>query len=391
MKVYIILIMATAAIIGACGANDLNSNLADVSGPKNGGGSEILLWQQGDVIYYGNCVAGRLAIRANCQPATNMERQKLVMATVNAYRKEATPLSLKLSEEIDRLKLADPTSLDHLEAIAALESTSTRLTEKKSALVKRLDMISPQIAELNSQIGDYESQITAVRELLTQNPNDAELKLLLRQLTDEKNLLQGELTEFNEEKRELDAEISQKSLTIGELADQLVVKRNEYQRHYDDLVVESEWSRRLTEKINQIEAQTSLIPDVMSLIGVADISYRSSNLNVELREVFGKIAETLRQPQIRLLGPNRILQVFHNSEWLGVCDDSFDAQDGQVACRELGLSYSSFRTNISGESSRFWLDNLNCKGSESRLSDCSHAGWGQEDCNSTEHVSLTCQ
>jgi hypothetical protein len=85
-----------------------------------------------------------------------------------------------------------------------------------------------------------------------------------------------------------------------------------------------------------------------------------------------------------------VLQVFHTGEWRGVCADSFGANEGMVACRQLGMSYSSYTAYVTGPSPDFWLDDLGCTGSEARLADCSHAGWGVHNCSSTSYVTLTC-
>ena len=92
---------------------------------------------------------------------------------------------------------------------------------------------------------------------------------------------------------------------------------------------------------------------------------------------------------VRVTGTNDLLEVFHDGRWLGVCDDSFDAIDGAVACGQLGLTYVAF-SSTAGPSEDFWLDDLACTGGESRLGDCSHNGWGVENCSSSESVSLTC-
>ncbi len=86
-----------------------------------------------------------------------------------------------------------------------------------------------------------------------------------------------------------------------------------------------------------------------------------------------------------------ILEAYSQGEWRGVCDDSFDIKDAQVACKQLGYcSVSSFSTNAYAKSNRFWLDDLACTGDESTLSACPNAGLGVEDCGTSEHVKLKC-
>lgn len=37
-----------------------------------------------------------------------------------------------------------------------------------------------------------------------------------------------------------------------------------------------------------------------------------------------------------------------------------------------------------------WLDNVNCTGSEERIEDCTHNGWGTSNCGHDEDVSVSC-
>ena len=37
-----------------------------------------------------------------------------------------------------------------------------------------------------------------------------------------------------------------------------------------------------------------------------------------------------------------------------------------------------------------WLDDVRCNGSEKRLADCSHAGWGEHNCDPSENIGIRC-
>jgi hypothetical protein len=85
------------------------------------------------------------------------------------------------------------------------------------------------------------------------------------------------------------------------------------------------------------------------------------------------------------------LEVYYMGEWRSVCDDGFDQQDADVACRQMGYSGAeSFMTSVSGTNEMFWLDDLACTGEESTLDDCASSGWGVENCGATESVSVVC-
>jgi hypothetical protein len=92
------------------------------------------------------------------------------------------------------------------------------------------------------------------------------------------------------------------------------------------------------------------------------------------------------------------LEVFHGGLWGTVCNDDFEEADAQVACRQLGneLGYTLASWSVVSNhdtddgSGRTWLDDLGCSGSETSLGDCSHPGWGTEDCDHNEDVGVSC-
>lgn len=37
-----------------------------------------------------------------------------------------------------------------------------------------------------------------------------------------------------------------------------------------------------------------------------------------------------------------------------------------------------------------WLDDVNCVGSETKIQDCTHRGWGSHNCDHSKDVSISC-
>ena len=87
------------------------------------------------------------------------------------------------------------------------------------------------------------------------------------------------------------------------------------------------------------------------------------------------------------------MEVHYNGEWGTVCDDGWDLNDAQVVCRQLGFGTAiaargkAFYGEGTGET---WLDELNCTGIELTINNCSHNGWGNEDCSHREDSGVEC-
>uniref|UniRef100_A0A8C4YEC9 Soluble scavenger receptor cysteine-rich domain-containing protein SSC5D n=1 Tax=Gopherus evgoodei TaxID=1825980 RepID=A0A8C4YEC9_9SAUR len=87
------------------------------------------------------------------------------------------------------------------------------------------------------------------------------------------------------------------------------------------------------------------------------------------------------------------VEVLRNQQWGTVCDDSWDLQDAEVVCRQLGCgtALSAPREARFGQGSdHIWLDNVNCTGTEIALSDCRARLWGENNCTHGEDAGVVC-
>ena len=88
------------------------------------------------------------------------------------------------------------------------------------------------------------------------------------------------------------------------------------------------------------------------------------------------------------------VEVYYNGEWGTVCDDDWGLEDAGVVCRQLGFTdairavWGSYFGEGTGP---VLLDEVACSGSEDRLVDCPHAGWGVQNCAHGEDAGVVCQ
>ncbi|KAM6141069.1 scavenger receptor cysteine-rich type 1 protein M130-like [Pterocles gutturalis] len=87
------------------------------------------------------------------------------------------------------------------------------------------------------------------------------------------------------------------------------------------------------------------------------------------------------------------VEVWHRGSWGTVCDDSWDLQDAEVACRQLGCgpAVSALREAAFGEGmGPIWLEQVECRGTEPSLQHC--WGWHRDGgaCRHKEDAAVHC-
>ena len=100
---------------------------------------------------------------------------------------------------------------------------------------------------------------------------------------------------------------------------------------------------------------------------------------------------------VRLAGsPSSIagrVEIFRVGQWGTICNDEWDLRDAAVVCRQLGYSgaVSPLSSSHFGQGKgQIWLDNLDCRGNETNLSECPHNGWAVHNCDHTKDANVQC-
>ena len=102
--------------------------------------------------------------------------------------------------------------------------------------------------------------------------------------------------------------------------------------------------------------------------------------------------------QIRLQGGSATrgrVEICNNNVWGTVCDDLWGTPDAQVACRQLGHSTTGATAlrlaQVPDGTGQIWLDNVQCRGTETRLIDCPANNVGIHNCVHIEDAGVSCR
>ena len=115
--------------------------------------------------------------------------------------------------------------------------------------------------------------------------------------------------------------------------------------------------------------------------------------------MLNKLSYILTLITVRLVSPTNSsssgrVEVFYNGTWGTICDDSWDLQDADVVCRQLGYDGALSAPRAAAfekGTGPIWLDDVGCFGNEKSIFKCGHQGWGVENCGHSEDAGVVCR
>ncbi|NWV95980.1 MARCO protein, partial [Machaerirhynchus nigripectus] len=95
---------------------------------------------------------------------------------------------------------------------------------------------------------------------------------------------------------------------------------------------------------------------------------------------------------VRIVGGDRRgrVEIFHKGSWGTICDDNWTIREAGVVCRMLGFNRAVSAFTATAGTGQIWLDDVNCKGSEMTIADCSKRDWGEHNCSHSEDAGVEC-
>lgn len=85
----------------------------------------------------------------------------------------------------------------------------------------------------------------------------------------------------------------------------------------------------------------------------------------------------------------------HEGKWGFICPSAWTPANSFVICGQLGFPQAKeagpYTLTEQDVEPFYWLDSVSCRGWESSIVSCDHAGWGSTECEGGRVLRITCE
>lgn len=380
--------IAVATILSCGQSTHPSSNLDDISSPGSSTQANRSLWLDGDELVFAQCPAGTIPSRYNCTESPNRKQWVTIeQDTLSEIQKDLVANESARQAEISRLNNENPTTKDLLAKIAAAEMLIADLEIVRATAVDQITLEHDKKAKLQVLGSQLKDQITIIDKRLATEPTNQDLLALKASLVTDLDALQARSDAVNQLIAQLEQNIQSIVDVIQNQQNLKVTYQEEIERLQMSTSVNSPELERLARVLAELKEERDLLGTFLAKIADQDIVHRTSILPGVNERLFLRI---FRANNARI-GANGILEINHNGNWGGVCDDNFNNAAAQVACRMLNLpTASATYKSVTSQNSTFILDDIICQGSEASLFDCNHSPIGINNCRASEFIAISC-
>ncbi|XP_066267217.1 neurotrypsin-like [Branchiostoma lanceolatum] len=170
------------------------------------------------------------------------------------------------------------------------------------------------------------------------------------------------------------------------------------------IIQQSKLIKQRQQNIDQLQQTLESLKNTAESVQLYDgiqqteIGQLSQEFDINM-QLLGDLRE-LSIVQVRLAGANATsfqgrVEVFYDGQWGSICDDSWGLEEANVVCRELGFpqakeAIQSAAATFGEGTGIIWLDDMECLGNETSLSQCTHKDWGDNNCKHEEDAGVVC-
>ena len=388
--------VALALLAVKCGATEpQGSESKRVAIDPDGDGLYAMITPSSDQLEARDCTA-QPAVNANCPVVATASKATVLAFLTDQYQTQIAAAASKLEVEVKRLREIDAQTVQVKLDISAVESDILTKTPAITFARQTQATAKARLDLANAVLADLVSQLQTIFQKLAAQPTDATLLAMQIQVEDERNIAMIQRDDAAVTYSQKTTQLATLEAELAQLRSLLTVKTARLAELRLTLPVSSSITISLAQEASYVTTKKDVeTAKVMAMAAESILIYKNSLVTPIQKDVASDVYLLIKRlfaPAIGIrLSPSSVLEVENGAVWRGVCDDGFNAMAAKVACRQLGKPFGAAAFSSIAGVDAFWLDDLNCTGSEANLFACLHSTVGVENCTTTDNIRLVCQ